>query len=132
MKKIKSEYIVSIGDINYGGHMGNDKALLVFHNARINYLKQLGYTELNIGDGLGIIIAEANVRFRKEVFLHDVLEMEVWLSDIKGLKWTLSYKIIRKSDNAEVFSGTKLMVCYNYSTNKVAKLPEDFLNKLNG
>ena len=130
MIKVKSEYKVCIGDINYGGHMGNDKALLVFHNARINFLKHFDVTELSIGDGLGIILSEATVRFKKEVFLHDELSIEVWISDINGIRWTLSYTVTRKGDNAQVFSGTTLMVCYNYSTKKVSKLPKSFLNKI--
>lgn len=127
MKKISAEYTVGVGDINYGGHMGNDRALLVFHNARINFLKHLGLTELSIGDGLGIILVEANVKYKKEVFMHDVLETEVWVSSMKGLKWTISYKSTRKEDNAEVFSGHTDMLCYDYDKKKVSKIPEDFM-----
>ena len=131
MKKISSEYRVSIGDINYGGHMGNDKSLIVFHNARINYLKHFGYSELNVGNGLGVILAEANISYKKEVFLDDILQTEVWVSEIKGLKWTISYRAIRDKDNAVVFTGKTLMVCYDYKNKKVGKIPEDFLKEIN-
>ncbi len=37
MKKVTTQYKVSIADINYGCHMGNDKALTIFHEARIGF-----------------------------------------------------------------------------------------------
>ena len=128
MKKISSEYVVGVGDINYGRHMGNDKALQVFHDARINFLKHFGLTELNIGDGLGLILVEANVKYMKEVLMHNVLETEVWVSEVEGLKWTISYETKRLEDNTIVFTGTTAMLCYNYDKKKVSKIPEVFLN----
>ena len=127
MKKISTHYKVSIADINYGGHMGNDKALSIFHNARINFLEYFGYSEASISDDVGIILTEANIKFKKEVLLHDELEVEVWISKVKGVRWTLSYKAVRKADNAEVFSGTTLMVPFNYKTRKICHIPKKFL-----
>ncbi|MCK5781608.1 MAG: acyl-CoA thioesterase [Flavobacteriales bacterium] len=129
MKKVKSEYKIGIGDINYGGHMGNDKALLVFHNARISFLEHFGFSEASIGDEVGIILSEANIKFKKEVFLHDELEIEVWISKMEGIRWTLTYVATRKSDNKEVFNGTTLMISYNYKTRKVSPIPDEFINK---
>jgi acyl-CoA thioester hydrolase len=132
MKKILSEYKVGIGDINYGGHMGNDKALQVFHDARINFLEQLGYSELNMGDNIVVIVVEANVKYKKEVFLHDILETVVWVSKIDGLKWTISYDTKRKNDNKIVLTGSTVMFCYDYHRKKIDKIPEDFLAKISG
>ncbi len=128
MKKISSEYVVGVGDINYGGHMGNDKALTVFSDARINFLKHFGLSELNVGNGLGIVVAESNVKYKKEVFMHHVLKTEVWVSEVDGLKWTISYETKRVQDNAVVFTGTTLMLCFDYEKRKVSKIPEEFLN----
>ena len=127
MKKISSEYVVGVGDINYGGHMGNDKALTVFSDARINFLKHFGFSELNIGDGLGIVVAESNVKYKKEVFMHNVLKTEVWVSEVKGLRWTISYET-KREDDVIVFTGTTLMLCFDYENKKVSKIPEVFLN----
>ena len=127
MKKVVSEYKISIGDINYGGHMGSDKALQIFHDARINFLEKLGYSELNIGNGIAIIIVEANVKFKQEVLLHDILETEVWVSKTEGLKWTISYDTKRKNDNKIVFTGSTVMFCYDIKIKKIVEMPEDFL-----
>ena len=44
---------VRITDINYGGHVGNDTVLSIIHEARMQFFKSMGYTEMDFGgDGL--------------------------------------------------------------------------------
>ena len=127
MKRVTTQYKVSIADINYGGHMGNDKALSIFHEARMGFLEHFGYSELSIGGDMSLIITEANIKFKKEVLLHNELEVAVWISKVEGIRWTLSYEAYRKADNVEVFSGTTLMLPFNYRTKKIGSIPEEFL-----
>ena len=44
-KTFAGAYTVRVGDINYGGHMGNDKALLLFHDARLYFLGKYDFSE---------------------------------------------------------------------------------------
>jgi len=127
MKKVTTHYKVSIVDINYGGHMGNDKALTIFNEARINFLEYFGYSELSIGGDVGIILSEANIKFRKEVLHQDELDVEVWITNMEGVRFTLNYRAIRRSDNIEVFNGTTLLVSFNYKTRKISPIPQEFL-----
>lgn len=55
---------VRIGDINYGGHLGNDAMLSLIHEARVQFLKRLRYAEHNI-EGVGIIMADAVVVYKE-------------------------------------------------------------------
>ena len=96
MNKFNWPYKVPISDINYGGHMGNDKSLALFHEARIAFLKQLGFSELNIGNGVGIIMKYAHVDYLAEVFHGDDLEVEVALGKQEGLLFEIDYKVTRK------------------------------------
>ena len=59
---------VRITDINYGGHVGNDTILSILHEARVQYLKHYGYTELNFG-GTGIIMSDVAIEFRPAEYL---------------------------------------------------------------
>ncbi|MBW2187928.1 MAG: acyl-CoA thioesterase [Deltaproteobacteria bacterium] len=75
-------YQVRISDINYGNHVANSAVLNFFQDARIRYLKQLGnFSELDIG-GCGIILPEANVKYRAEMFLADELEIGVRVTEM--------------------------------------------------
>ena len=120
---------VRVGDINYGGHMGNDKALLVYHDARIAFLEALGFNEKNIG-GPAIIMRDAHVNFRKEVFLHDELTVDVGIDDVTLTSFNMTYTVKRESDGAVVFLGSTGLVAFDYEARKVAKLPEAFLERI--
>ena len=63
---------VRITDINYGGHVGNDTVLSIIHEARMQFFKKLGYTEMNFA-GTGMIMADVAIEFKSELFYGDVV-----------------------------------------------------------
>ena len=73
---------VRIGDINYGGHLGNDAVLRLAHEARLRFFQSLGYAhELSV-EGLGIVVADTAVCYRAEAFHGDVLRFGLAVADI--------------------------------------------------
>ena len=126
MHTFTAKYIVTIGDINYGGHMGNERALVVFQDARLYFLRSIEASEMDIGAGCGIIMVESGVRYLREVFLHDELTIAVWVSEVRKKKFTLEYSVSRMADAAEVFSGFTSFLSFNYGSRKVVALPESF------
>lgn len=125
-----SDFIVRIGEINYGGHMGNDKALTIFHDSRIAFFNSLGFSELDIGEDTGIIISEAFIRFKKVVFLNDKLKVLISISDIEDTSFLINYSVFRLEEEKEVFTGYTKIVTYSYKDNKVVKIPKEFLEKI--
>lgn len=125
-----ASFEVRVGDINYGGHMGNDKALLLFHDARIRFLESFGFSESNIGDDTGIIMRDAHVVFRKEVFLHDELLADIAVSDVSSTSFNLEYKIRRISDETVVMTGATGIIAFDYEKRKVVRLPDVFLKAI--
>lgn len=126
-KTFAGKYPIRVGDINYGGHMGNDKSLLLFHDARIHFLEGLGFSESNIG-GPGIIMAEAHVFFRREVFRGDELSAYIHIRDIRELSFVMHYTFLR--DDEEVLRGNTKLIAYDYERGRVTKLPEEFVAKI--
>jgi len=121
---------VRVGDINYGGHLGNDKALLLFHDARIKFLESMGFSEKHIGDGIGIIMSDAHVFFKKEVFLHDKLSADVSVEEVTTSSFTLLYSIKRLPDKLEVINGTTRLIAFDYEKRKVVRIPTDFMDRI--
>jgi acyl-CoA thioester hydrolase len=117
-------YVVRVSDINYGGHVSNAAVLSFFQDGRIGYLHHLGsFSEMDIG-GCGIILPEANVRYRAEMFLGDQLEIGVRIDELRRSSFTMSYRIER---NGEVTAeGTTGLVAFDYGQRKVQRLPEEF------
>ena len=119
-------YTVRIGDISYGGHLGNDKYLLLFHDARLAYLAGLGASEKDIGGGTGLIMSEAHVRFQAEVFLGDELEVSVLPRDVQASRFTLDYQVTRVGDGTAAAEGYTTLVAFDYGKRRVTRLPEAF------
>lgn len=121
---------VRVGDINYGGHMGNDKALLLFHDARIRFLESIGFSEKYIGDNAGIILNEAHVYYLKEIFLYDRLQANIAVTEVSTASFLLEYSFIREKDAVEVLKGTTKILAYDYDLQRVVKLPEVFAGRV--
>lgn len=122
-------YQVRISDINYGNHVANSAVLNFFQDARIRYLKQLGkFSELDIG-GCGIILPEATVKYRAEMFLADELEIGVRVTEIGRSSVTMNYRIERKGElTAE---GTTALIAFDYTARKARRLPQPFKQAIN-
>ncbi|NOR87984.1 MAG: acyl-CoA thioesterase, partial [Bacteroidales bacterium] len=114
MSEFTFPYRVSISDINYGGHMGNDRSLSLFHESRIAFLKSLGYSEMDIGEGLGIIMKDAHVDFLAEVFHGEQLSVTVKLGEQKGLLFYLEYEVFREHDQKIVLKGSTGILAFDY------------------
>ena len=124
------DFIIRIGEINYIGHMGYDRTLMIFHDARISFFDSLGFSETNIGKETGIIINEAFIKFKKEVFLNDKLKVFISISDIKETSFLMNYSVFRPEDESEVFTGYTKIYAFNYKDKAIVKIPEDFLDKI--
>ncbi len=125
-----TSFTVRTGDINYGGHMGNDKFLLLFQDARIRSLQSLGFEETHIGEGVGVILKAAHVEYLAEVFLGDELEVGVRFFDLKRTGFTVGFLVKRTSDDRVVAQGTTVMVAFDYEKRKIARVPEVFREKI--
>ena len=125
--KISSEITipVRITDINYGNHMGNDALVSILHEARMQWLSQLGYTELKIED-VGLIMSDLSVEYKQESFYGDRLTIKIAVGEITAVSFELFYHVFNQ-DGKEIAKAKTGMVCYNYELKKVAGIPSKFL-----
>ncbi|MFT3845076.1 MAG: thioesterase family protein [Lacibacter sp.] len=122
---------VRITDINYGNHVGNDAVLSLIHEARMQFLAHYGFTELNCG-GAGLIMADAGIEFKKEIFYGDVLEIKVTASNFSSVGFDLFYLLQKTNSNNMITVAVAKtgMVCYNYESKKITSVPSDVKEKL--
>ena len=122
-----------ITDLNYGGHIGNDTILSLIHEARMQFLQNLGYTEMQL-EGVGMIMADAAIEFRNELFYPETIRVFVTAKDCSRIGFDLYYKLQRTlvSDSrpALIALAKTAMICYDYDRKKIASLPEAARAKL--
>lgn len=123
---------VRITDLNYGGHVGNDRIVSLLHEARVLYLASFGYTELNAG-GVSLIMADLAIEYKKELFYGDELLIAVGASGFTASGFELVYKLEKASGNNQVLVAKAKtgMVCYDYKIRKVVRIPEHLPDVLN-
>jgi len=119
---------VRIGDINYGNHMANDAILRFAHEARLRFLQANGYTELDI-EGKGIIMSDAAICYKAEVFHGMQLCFRLGLTDFSRYGFDLVYQAIDDNSGKEVARLKTGIVFFDYNARKIAEIPEPFLNR---
>jgi acyl-CoA thioester hydrolase len=116
---------IRIADINYGSHVGNDAFVSIIHEARMQWLKQYGYTELKI-EGIGLIMSDLALEFKNESFYGDVAEVKLGAGEISRVGFDLYYQLfVNRNNETILLANAKTgMVCYDYNAKKVAVIPE--------
>ena len=125
----KTEIPIRINDINYGGHLGNDAVLSIAHEARLRFLKQHNFTELNAG-GAGIIMVDAAVQYKAEGFYGDIIIVEIAVTEITGVGCDFVYRCTNKNTGTVIAIVKTGIVFYDYDRKKVVPVPEKFISVL--
>lgn len=122
---------VRIADINYGNHVGNDSFVAIIHEARMQWLQQHGYTELQV-ENAGLIMSDLALEFKNESVYGDVMEINISIGEISRVSFEIYYQLTTyRNDKLLLLAHAKTgMVCYDYTAKKVAPIPENLLKIL--
>lgn len=123
------DYKVTISDINYGGHMGNERALLLFQQVRIELFQSLNVSEIDTGDGVGVIQKDAHVYYKGESFIGDLLKVKIVDIEMKKISLNFKYEVLNQN-GVKVLEGSTQLIAYNYNFKKIGRFSEVFLNRL--
>lgn len=127
--KFKTEIALRITDINYGGHLGNDKILSLIQEARVRFLKEFGYSEMNV-EGFGIIMIDAAVEFKSESFYGDVILIEVGIGGIDKAGFDIFYRLTEITSGKLIANAKTGILIFDYGKRKIVSVPEKFIEKL--
>jgi len=117
---------VRVTDLNYGGHLGNDRLLSMVHEARVAFLAEHGLSELDCG-GVSLTMGDAALVYQGEAFAGDILRFEVAAGEASRSGFRIFYRISRPSDNSPVALAETGMVCFDYRARKICPMPEPVL-----
>jgi YbgC/YbaW family acyl-CoA thioester hydrolase len=117
-----------ITDVNYGGHVGNDSILSLIHEARMQFLKDFGLTEMEFG-GVGLIMGDVAIEFKNEVFYDNALTIFVTITHFNRAGFDIFYKLIKLNNEKEVLVAMAKtgMVCFDYTKKKIAAVPQQVI-----
>jgi len=125
------EIPLRITDLNYGGHVGNDRILALLQEARVQFLNSRGYSELQL-ESSGLILTRAQIELRNELHYGDQLFAKVQAGNFTSKGFDLFYKleIIEDEQPRLAALATTSMVCYDYAKKKVVPLAQKAKEKL--
>ena len=118
------EIVVRTTDINYGGHLGNDRMLSLVHEARVAFLEAKGWSEMDCA-GVGLIMGDVAGIYKGEAFAGDRLVFKVAAGEPSRCGFRLFSSVTRKSDASKIALMETGMTCFNYEDRKIAPLPEE-------
>lgn len=119
---------VRIGDINYGGHLGNDALLSILQESRVQMLRQHGWNELDV-DGVGLIMTDAAIVYKSEAFYGDVLTIEIAVTDFTSAGCDVVYRVTNTTTGRLVAQAKTGIAFFDYSSRKIAAIPARFITE---
>ena len=125
----KAEITLYMSHINYGGHLDNALLLSVVSEARVRFFKSLGYSELDV-EGVGIVVADAALQYKSEAFHGETMVVEMTATDFGKFGCDLLWRMSDHASGREVARGKTGIVFLDYSTRKIAPVPQGFRDKL--
>ncbi|GHE52864.1 acyl-CoA thioesterase [Roseivirga thermotolerans] len=124
----KTSILVRISDINYGGHLGNDRILAMMQEARYQFFNSLGYKDEKSIEGMGTIQADAAVVYKGEAFHGDQIDIQLAIDNITRKSFDVYYHLW--CGEKEIARAKTGIVMFDYDQGKVCNIPEGFLAKI--
>jgi acyl-CoA thioester hydrolase len=120
---------LQVRDLNYGAHLSNDAVVGLLHEARLNLLRGLGLSEMDLGDGqTGLIMGDLAVNFKAEGFLFDSVRIDSHIDEISRNSFRIFHRMVR--GEAVLVLAETGFVAFNYAQRRVAAVPEAFGQKV--
>lgn len=120
-----TEISVRVYDVNFAGHLSNDSILSMVHEARIQFLKNFGYSEVDTC-GAGIIMFDAAIQYKSQGYHGDILLFEVTVDNFIKNGCDFFFKITNKETGKEISRAKTGIAFFDYKANKLVPVPEEF------
>jgi len=119
----QTQIAIRIDDVNYGGHLGNDAVLSLVHEARVRFLRSHGWSELDVGGGVGIAMVDAAIVYRAEGLHGMSLAVDVGAADVRTRGCDLVYRLTDRATGQEIARAKTGLVFLDPSSRKLVRMP---------
>lgn len=124
-----TEITLYLSHMNYRGHLDNALLLTLVSEARARFFKSLGYPELDVVEGLGIIVSDAAVQYKSEAFHGETMVVSMAADSFNKYGCDLLWQMTDLASGREVARGKTGIVFFDYTARKIAALPEAFMRR---
>ena len=119
---------IRIGDINRGRHLAHDAVMAIMEEARVRFIRSLGYPDEAI-DGASFIVVDTGIIYRKQGFYGQTLRVEIGLADFSRKGCDIIFRLSNAENGDEMVRAKTGVLFYNYREQKVIPVPESFRRK---
>jgi len=121
---------VPFSDIDMMGHVNNARYFTYLETVRAEHMYNL--TKGKDADGLGVIIARAEIDYKAPARWLDALIVKMRTIAVGNSSWTYEYEIFDEKNNWVIAVGKTVQVAYDYRTRTPIPIPPDMKEKLLG
>lgn len=127
--EFSSRLQVRITDINIANHLGHVELIGMLHEARHRFFTELGVTELRLGaDNVGIVIIDLVTNYLLEVFVGDMIDIELQIGDLTEKSFRIYYRM-RRGDEIIALAETGIAP-FIYGKKNAVPVPQYFIDSL--
>ena len=119
------ERTVGLSDVNYARHLDSVAMVQILHEARLQFLASLGFTEANIY-GLGMVVTDMAIDYRSESFANDCLIIKVGVSDFNRYGLDIALQVTNSALDSVVCSAKIGVVFFDFDKHQISPVPDSF------
>ncbi len=123
------EHTVGISDVNYAKHLDSVAMVHILHEARLQFLASLGFTEANLY-GLGMVVTDLVIDYRSESFADDHLIIDVGVGQFNRYGFDIGMQVTNSALETVVCKAKIGVVFFDFDKHQMAPIPLAFKNRL--
>lgn len=116
---------VRVTDLNYGNHLANEKVLVFAQEARVQFLRSHGKSEVDFW-GTSLIQGDAAISYQNEGFLANRIRVDVGIDNVSNSSFDFVYRMYNETTDKPLAMVKTRMVCFDYDVRKVTPVPQGF------
>ena len=113
---------IYISHVNQGGHLDNAQLLTLVSEARVRFLKALGYREGYI-EGAAVVVGDLLAQYKSEGYHGETLRIEMAATDFNRYGFDLQYRMRELQTAREVALGKIGIVFIDAKARHVTPIP---------